>query len=105
MYARVTLLEIDTLRATVDDALESFRERTLGRLRDQAGYRGVWVLATPEGKAMLMSLWDTEEQAGIEGDHRFYDVELGHFATLFRAPPGRGEYEVLLVDQPAGKTG
>src|SRR6266700_9698 len=72
MYARVTLLEIDTLRATVGEALETFRAQTLERLREQLGYRGVWVLATSEGKALLMSLWETEAQASIEGDHQFY---------------------------------
>ncbi len=105
MYARVTLLEIDTLRATVDAALEKFRDRTLDRLRSQPGYRGVWVLATPEGKALLMSLWETEAQADVEADHNFYGQELGHFATLFRSPPGRDEYEVLLVDEPTEKLG
>ncbi|HTK15191.1 MAG TPA: hypothetical protein VL769_02275 [Acidimicrobiia bacterium] len=103
MYARVTLLEIDTLRVTVDAALEKFRDRTLDRLRVQPGYRGVWVLATPEGKALLMSLWDTAAQADIEADHDFYGEELGHFATMFRSPPGRDEYEVLLVDEPTEK--
>ena len=101
MYARVTLLEIDTVRATVADALEKFRAETLERLRDQPGYRGVWVLATPEGKALLMSLWETEAQADIDGDRKFYGEELGRFATLFRSPPGRDEYEVMFVDEPS----
>jgi hypothetical protein len=105
VYARVTLLEIDTLRSSVADALAIFRTQTLERLRTQPGYRGVWVLATPEGKAALMSLWDTEAQADIEGDHHFYADELGRFATLFRSAPGREEYEVLLVDEPAKKLG
>jgi hypothetical protein len=103
MYARVTLLEIDMLRTTLDDALAQFRGRTLDRLRAQPGYRGVWVLATPEGKALLMSLWETEAQADVEADHHFYGEELGHFATLFRSVPGRDEYEVLLVDEPSEK--
>jgi hypothetical protein len=47
-----------------------------------------------------MSLWETEAQADVEADHHFYADELGHFATLFRSPPGREEYEVLLVDTP-----
>jgi hypothetical protein len=105
MYARVTLLEIDALRASVPDALERFHSHTLERLRQQPGYRGVWVLATPEGKGLLMSLWETEDQAAIEGDHHFYAEELGHFATLFRSPPGREEYEVLFVDEPSVKRG
>ena len=105
MHARVTLLEIDTLRASVPDALERFRAQTLGRLRLQPGYRGVWVLATPEGKGLLMSLWETQAQADIEGDHHFYEDELGRFATLFRSAPGREEYQVLFVDEPSEKRG
>jgi hypothetical protein len=48
-----------------------------------------------------MSLWDTEAQADVDGGHHFYADEIGRFATLFRSPPGREEYEVLLVDEPA----
>jgi hypothetical protein len=101
MFARITLLEIDTLRTSMSDALEMFRSQTLERLRRQPGYCGVWVLATPEGKGLLMSLWDTEAQADVDGGHHFYADEIGRFATLFRSPPGREEYEVLLVDEPA----
>jgi heme-degrading monooxygenase HmoA len=86
-------------------ALEAFRQQTLDRLRAQPGYRGVWVLTTPDGKGLLMSLWDTEAQADVEGDHHFYADELGRFATLFRSPPGREEYEVVLVDEPSEHRG
>ena len=99
MYARVTLLEVDTVRTSMDDALALFRERTLPRLREQAGYRGVYVLTTQEGKGLLMSLWDTEEQAATEGEHGFYDAEIARFTTLFRSPPGRDRYEVAFVDE------
>jgi hypothetical protein len=105
MYARVTLLEIDTVRTSVPDALEAFRSQTLERLRSQPGYSGVWVLATPEGKGLLMSLWETAAQADVESDHGYYAAELGRFATMFRAPPGREEYEVLFVDGAIGRLG
>jgi hypothetical protein len=103
MYARVTLLEIDTLRVSVEDALELFHAHTLPRLHEQPGYRGVYVLTTPEGKGALISLWDTEDQAAIEGDGSsgsYYSDELGQFTTLFRAPPGRERYEVAYVEEP-----
>ena len=93
MYARVTLLEIDTLRTSMADALEHFRARSSPRLREQPGYRGVFVLATPEGKGALMSLWETEEQAASKAT-TVLRRELGRFATLFRSPPGRERYEV-----------
>jgi hypothetical protein len=105
MHARVTLLEIDTVRTTMADALARFQTETLPRLRAQRGYLGVWVLATPEGKGLLMSLWENEQQAGVEGDHGYYEQELGRFTTLFRSPPGREEYTVLLVDEPSQQPG
>jgi hypothetical protein len=105
MYARVTLLEIDTVRTTVDDALTLFHDQTLARLREQPGYRGVWVLTNREGKGLLMSLWDTQAEADAEGDHSFYSEELGRFTTLFRSPPGRERYEVVFVEDHASSLG
>jgi hypothetical protein len=100
MFARVTLLEIDTVRLSMDAALARFRSETLPRLRLQPGYRGIYVLTTPDGKAALMSLWDTEPQAASDAGPGFYGEELGHFATFFRSAPGRDTYDVSLVDEP-----
>ena len=100
MYSRVTLLEIDTVRVDLDSALELFRERVLPQLRWQEGYEGVYVLTTPDGKALIMSLWETEEAAA--GDHgRFSDEQLASHMTLFREPPGRERYEVSFADVPS----
>jgi hypothetical protein len=100
VYSRVTLLEIDTVRVDMESAVELFEERVLPELRDQHGYEGVYVLTTPEGKALIMSLWETEEDAA--GDHgRFYDEQLEQYMTLFREAPGRERYEVALADAPA----
>ncbi len=101
MYARVTLLEIDTMRATVPGAVALFDRDVLPELQSQDGYRGVYVLATPEGKAALISLWDTEEQADAGMLSGFYAETLARYVTLFAAPPGRGRYEVLVADIPA----
>jgi hypothetical protein len=94
------LLEIDTVRVGLDSALELFRERVLPQLRKQDAYEGVYVLTTPDGKALIMSLWETEEAAA--GDHgRFYDEQLERYLTLFREPPGRERYEVSMADVPS----
>ena len=67
----------------------------LPQLREQDGYEGVYVLTTPDGKALIMALWETEEAAA--GDHAgFYDEQLERYVTLFRAPPGRERYEVVV---------
>ena len=99
MYSRVTLLEIDTVRIDMESALELFGERVLPQLREQEGYGGVYVLTTSDGKALIMSLWETEEAAA--GDHsRFYDEQLQEYMTLFRDAPGRERYEVSVLDAP-----
>ena len=56
MYSRVTLLEIDTIRVDVDDAVALFESRSCPASREQHGYEGVAVLATPEGKGMIVTL-------------------------------------------------
>jgi hypothetical protein len=107
MYARVTLLEIDTLRTTVDEALTLYKDRVLPALRSTDGYRGVYVMTTPEGRGLVMSLWETEEAADASADNAFYSGVLAEFMVLFRCPPGRERYEVVFAEDvvaagPAG---
>ena len=99
MYSRVTLLEIDTLRTTVVEALALFEESVLPELREQDGYEGVVVLANEDGKALLVSIWGTEEDAAASAE--FAKGALEQYVTLFRAPPGREQYEVRLAEIPA----
>jgi hypothetical protein len=96
VYARATQLEIDCIRMSMTDAVDMFERQVVPALREQPGYVGVVVLTTPEGKAMLVSLWKTEEQARTESP--FYSGELAKYVALFRSPPGREAYEVALVD-------
>ena len=99
MYSRVTLLEIDTMRIGVDEAVAVFREQVLPSLEELDGYAGVAVLATPEGKGMIITAWDTEEAADEAA--QFANTAVEDRITLFRSPPGREHYEVVLADMPA----
>jgi heme-degrading monooxygenase HmoA len=98
VFSRVTLLEIDPLRTEVGSAFALFREGVRPRLREQDGYAGVIVLATPGGQAMLVSFWATEEAVEATAETGFYAEALAEHATLFRSPPGRERYEVLLAE-------
>jgi hypothetical protein len=97
MYARVTNLAIDTMRADMEEALEHFEQSVLPELREQPGFEGVLALATPEGQAMLITFWATAEAAEPDG---FYARNIAEFTTLFRSPPGREHYEVLHAEAP-----
>jgi hypothetical protein len=101
MYARVTQLEIDTLRTTVPGAVALFESEVLPELRTLDGYRGVYMLVTPEGQVTLVGFWDREDQADASARHGFYAETLARYVTLFAAPPGREHYEVALADLPA----
>jgi hypothetical protein len=98
MYSRVTLLEIDTMRVDVSEAVELFRAAVQPGLAALPGYEGSTVLATPEGKGMILSYWATEADA--QAAARFATGELERYVTLFKSPPGREQYEVAFADFP-----
>ena len=100
MYARTTLLEIDTVRTSLDDAVAMLEGAVLPRLREQQGFLGLFALSTPEGKAMLISFWETAEQADASSESGWYPEVLAEYTTLFRSPPGREHYEVRLAVPP-----
>ena len=100
MFARVTLFEIDTLRISLDDALELFKELVAPEVRKQEGYEGLYVLRTLEGKGLIMSLWTSEEAAEAGVESGYYDEQIAKFVALFRAPAGRDHYEVVLAEVP-----
>ena len=94
MFARVTLFEVDTMRVTMDEAQKLFDEQVLPLIEQQPGFAGVYVLRTPEGKGMVISLWKNEQaaQSGIESG--YYQEQLSRFVTFMRQPPGREHYQV-----------
>ncbi len=98
MFARITLFEIDTLRTSLDDALEQFKELIVPEARKREGYEGMYVMRTSEGKGLIMSLWATEEAAMTGVTSGYYDEQVAKFVALFRAPPGREGYEVVFAE-------
>jgi heme-degrading monooxygenase HmoA len=103
MYSRITLLEIDTVRIGVDEAVELFKTEVLPKLREQEGYEGVAVLATPEGKGMIVTVWETEEEAADAAG--FASAALERYMALFRSPPGREYYEIAFAELPGVTVG
>ena len=100
MFARVTLFEIDTLRIGLDEALKRFQELVIPETRKREGYQGLYVLRTPEGKGLIMSLWESEEEAVAGVESGYYDEQVAKFVSVFRSPPGRDHYEVVLAETP-----
>jgi heme-degrading monooxygenase HmoA len=82
-----------------------YNESVVPALREQPGYCGAYGLATPEGKAMVITFWETEEDAHAHVASGVYDEQVQKFVTFYRATPGRESYEVMVADMPAVKTG
>ena len=103
MVARVTLAEIDAVRMSVEQAVDVFRDSVVPALREQDGYEGVYVLLSDEGKVLALTFWESDEaaDAGIAGSRSFYAEQVNKFVTLYRSPPGREMYNVVLADAPA----
>jgi hypothetical protein len=102
MVARVTLAEIDPVRVNVEDAVEVFRESVLTALDDEPGFEGAYVLLSPEGKVLVLTLWASNEDAVRGLRSGFYGDQLLKFVTIFRSPPGRDTYNVVVAEAPAG---
>jgi heme-degrading monooxygenase HmoA len=101
MFARTTLFEVDTLRMPLPDAERLFVEQVLPLIKRQPGFAGVYVMRTPEGKGMVVTLWESQEaaQSGIESG--YYQEQISKFITFMRQPPGREHYEVIVAEVPA----
>ena len=102
MVARVTVAEIDFLRMSIEESIELFRESVVTALREQEGYEGCVVLVSPQGQALAVTLWRDENaaDAGIAGGRSFYAEQVEKFVTIYRSPPGRETYDVVLADLP-----
>ncbi|HKO75368.1 MAG TPA: hypothetical protein VJU01_08650 [Gaiellaceae bacterium] len=107
MIARTTTADVDTVRISVEEAVAVFRESVLPALHEQPGYEGSYVLLSPEGKALVLTFWATVEEAdaGLAGARSFYAEQVAKFATIYRSPPGRDTYDVVLAEAPAVTVG
>src|SRR3954452_137510 len=96
MFSRVTQLEIDLMRTSVAGALRVFADQVMPELQTQPGYEGVYVFASEEGRGMVVTFWDSAAAAEEGVDDGWYAGALEAHVTLFRSPPGRERYEVLV---------
>jgi heme-degrading monooxygenase HmoA len=105
VFARATQAEIDTVRTSIPQAVEVFCDSVLPALHGQEGFQGVYLMVSPEGKALVLTFWDTEEAAEEGLSSGFYDEQVAKFVTVYRASPGRTSYEVLVAERPTVATG
>jgi hypothetical protein len=102
MVARATIAEIDFLRMGLEESVDLFRESVVAALREQEGYEGSLVLVSPQGQALALTFWRDEDAAdvGLSGGRSFYAEQVEKFVTIYRSPPGRESYDVVVADFP-----
>jgi heme-degrading monooxygenase HmoA len=102
MVARATIAELDPVRMSVERAVEVFEDSVLPALEEQDGYDGAYVLVSPQGQALVLTFWRDDEaaDAGLAGGRSFYAEQVEKFVTIYRSPPGRETYDVLVADAP-----
>jgi len=95
MFARLTIVQgkIDKL----DETIKIFEESIVPAAKSQKGYCGAYLLTDRKtGKGVVISLWDSEEDAIANEQSGYYQEQLGKFKGFFTAPPVREGYEVSL---------
>ena len=94
MFARLTITQtkIDLL----DEAVKVTKESVLPAAKSQKGFRGAYLLSQPNGKAIMISLWETEEDAVANEKSGYYQEQLAKFKDMFTAPPVHEGYNVSL---------
>ena len=103
MFARVTQLEIDVMRTSVAEAVERFDAEVLPAAASPAGVPRRRRPRQPGG------LRHHHHALGARGARRpptrRYEAVLARYVTLFRSPPGREVYEVVLAELPRAAEG
>jgi len=94
MFARLTITQVKIDK--LDEAEKVTKESVLPAAKSQKGFRGAYLLSEPSGKAIMISLWETEEDAIANEKSGYYQEQLAKFKDMFTAPPVHEGYEVSL---------
>ena len=64
------------------------------------------MLLSEQGKVLAVTFWESQAaaEAGLQGTRSFYAEQVEKFVTLYRSPPGREMYDVVVADAPAVTT-
>jgi len=94
MFARLTSTQVKEDK--MDEAVKVTRDSVLPAAKSQKGFRGAYLLSQPKGKAIMISLWETEEDAVTGEKSGYYQEQLAKFKDMFAAPPTHEGYELSL---------
>ena len=96
MFARMTTFQIKIDR--IDEGIKLFEESIVPAAKSQKGYNGAFLLVDHKtGKAISISMWDSEEDALANEENHYYQEQLAKLLGLLTKPSYiRGGYEVSI---------
>ena len=93
MFARVTTVQCQIDK--VDDVIKIMEEDVKPAAQSQKGFCALYGLTDRKtGKAMAISMWDTEEDAIANEQSGYYQEQVAKLAPYFSGTPVREGYEV-----------
>ena len=93
MYARVSTAEVRT--GKIDEVVIISEESILPVAQQQQGFEGgLWLIDPDNNKAMIVTLWQTEEDMEAGEASGYYREQLGKFGGLLAEEVAREAYEV-----------
>ncbi len=95
MFARLTIVQGKSDK--VDEAVKIYNESVIPAMKSQKGFCGFYFLNERKtGKAISMTLWDSEEDAIANEQSGYYQEQLSKFKDLSTGEPVREGYEVSI---------
>lgn len=94
MHARVTTVYLQPDR--ISEATALYRNSVMPVLTTQSGYKGAYLLTSPSGAGLSITLWDSEAQGQAYEASGAYREQVSKFAAFFTAPPSLAVYDVAV---------
>ena len=96
-FARVTITQgkVDMMTETI----QLYRDSVVPVAKSQNGYRGIYLLSDfITGKAISISLWESEEDAIANEQSGYYKEQVDKFKDFYTAKPVREGYVVTVQE-------
>ncbi|MEY2689842.1 MAG: hypothetical protein RL375_4041 [Pseudomonadota bacterium] len=94
MFARTVVLQARIDKGPETNAI--FRDSVLPAARQQHGFMGGYLLSNLEtGKAMTITLWETEADLQAGENSGYFKQQIEKFAPMLVGPPVREIYKVV----------
>jgi quinol monooxygenase YgiN len=96
MYARVVSGQYQP--GKMDEGIQLFRDFLTPAAKEQGSKGLLGLVDRATGKAISITLWETEADLQASETSGYYQEQLAKFAPLFTGPPQREVYEVAAQD-------